>query len=59
MQIPGRQFSRFDFDRAHEQSNKAIKFIIKPMDFINHVNNELQRRWEIAELKIDKYLDQV
>ena len=28
------------------------------MDFINHVNNELQRRWEIAELKIDKYLDQ-
>ena len=30
-----------------------------PIDFVNRVSDELQRRWKIAEPEITKYLEQV
>ena len=56
VQISGRQFSQIHYDQAHEQSNKAIKYIKGPIDFVNCACNELQSRWEIAGPKFAKYL---
>ena len=44
VQISGREFSRIDYDQAHEQSNKTIKTIKGPIDFVNRASDELQRR---------------
>ena len=48
-QITGRQFSRIHFDQAHEQSNKTIKSISGPIHFVNRSDENLPRRWEIAD----------
>ena len=48
VQVSGREFSRIHYDQAHEQSNKTIKSISGPINFVNRANDELQRRWEIA-----------
>ena len=55
-QISGRQ--KMHYDQAHEQSNKTIKSIKGQIDFVNRASDELQRRLEIARLKIAKYLEQ-
>ena len=59
VQISGREFSRIHYDQAHEQSNKTIKSISGPIDFVNRASDALQRRWEIAGHEIAEYLEQV
>ena len=59
VQISGREFSRIHYDQAHEQSNKTIKSIKGPIDFLNHATDELHRRWEIAGPEIAEYLEKV
>ena len=51
--------SRIHYDQAHEQSNKTIKSIKGPTDFLNRASDELQRRWEIAGSEIAEYLEQL
>ena len=58
-QISSREFSRIHYDQAREQSNKTIKSIKGPIDFVDRASDELQRRWEIAGLKIAEYLEQI
>ena len=53
VQISGRQ--KIHYDQAHEQSNKTIKSIKGQIDFVNRASDELQRRLEIAGLKIAEY----
>ena len=48
-----------NYDQGHEQSNKTIKSIKGPIDFVNHASDEIQKRLEIAGLEIAEYLDQV
>ena len=36
-QISGRQFSLINYDQTHNQTNRAIKFIKIPIDFVNRV----------------------
>ena len=48
-----------NYDQAHEQSNKTIKSIKGPIDFVNHASDEIQKSLEIAGLEIAEYLDQV
>ena len=48
VQISSRELSRIHYDQTHEQSNKTIKSIEGPIDFVNRASDELQRRWEIA-----------
>ena len=43
-QITGRQSSRIHFDQAHKQSNKTIKSISGPINFVNRSDENLQRR---------------
>ena len=43
VQISSREFSRIHYDQAHEQSNKTIKSIKGPIDFVNRASDELQR----------------
>ena len=52
-----REFSRIHYDQAHEQSNKIIKSIKGPIDFVNRASDELQRRWESAGPEIAEYLE--
>ena len=52
-------FKRIHYDQAYEQSNKTIKSIKGPIDFVNRVYDVLQRRWEIAGPEIAEYLEQV
>ena len=59
VQISSREFSRIHYDQAREQSNKTIKSIKGPIDFVDRASDELQRRWEIAGLKIAEYLEQI
>ena len=59
VQISGREFSRIHYDQAHEQSNKTIKTIKGPIDFVNRASDELQRRCEIAGPEIVEYLEKV
>ena len=59
VQISSREFSQLHYDQAHKQSNNTIKSIKRPLDFVNHASDELQRRWEIAGPEIVKYLEQV
>ena len=59
VQISGRQFSRVYSDQAHEQSKKTIKFIISPIDFVNGVRDDFQKRWEIEGPEIAEYLQHV
>ena len=59
VQISSREFSQIHYDQAHEQSNKTIKSIKGPIDFVNGASDELQRRWEIAGPETAKYLEQV
>ena len=59
VQISSREFSRIHYDQAREQSNKTIKSIKGPIDFVDRASDELQRRWEIAGLKIAKYLERI
>ena len=55
-QISGRQFSHIDYDQAHEQSNKKIKYIKGPNDFVNCASDELQSKWEVVVPKTVKFL---
>ena len=57
VQISDRQFSRIYSDRAYKQSKKTIKFIISPIDFVNGVRDDFQRRWEIAGPEILKQVE--
>ena len=59
VQISSREFLWIHYDQAHKQSNKTIKSIKGPIDFVNRASNELQRRWKIAGPEIAKYLEQV
>ena len=60
VQISSREFSRIHYDQAHEQSNKTIKSIKGPIDFVNRASDELQRRHEdIAGPEIAEYLERV
>ena len=59
VQISSREFSRIHYDQSHEQSNKTIKSMKGPIDFVNRASDELQRRWEIAGPEIAQYLEQV
>ena len=43
IQISGRYFSRINYDQVHEQSNKTIKYIIDPVNFVNRASDDLQR----------------
>ena len=54
-EISGRQFAQIHYDQAQEQSNKTIKYIKGPIDFVNWASDELQSRWEIAGTKITKF----
>ena len=59
VRISGRQFSRIHYDQAHKQSNKTIKSIKVPIEFVNHASDELKRSWEIVGPKIAKYSEYV
>ena len=54
-EISGRQFAQIHYDQAQEQSNKTIKYIKGPIDFVNWASDELQSRLEIAGTKITKF----
>ena len=57
VEISSREFSRIDYDQAHKQSNKTIKSIKGPIDFVNRASDELQRRLEITGPEIAEYLE--
>ena len=59
VQISHRKFSKIHYDHAHEQSNKTIKSSSGTIDLVNRVNEEVQRRWEIAGPEISEYLENV
>ena len=59
VQISGSEISRIHYDQAHEQSNKTIKSIKWPIDFVNLASDELQRKWEITRPEIAEYLEKV
>ena len=59
VQVSVREFSRIHYDQANEQSNKTIKSISGPINFVNRANGDLQRRWEIAGPEIAEYLGQI
>ena len=40
-EISGRQFAQIHYDQAHEQSNKTIKYIKGPIEFVNWASDEL------------------
>ena len=57
VQITEKSFSKIHYDHAHEQSNKTIKSIRGPIDFVNQSDENIQRRWEIAGAEIADYLE--
>ena len=58
-QITNKSFSKIHFDQAHEQSNKTIKSISGPINFVNRADENLQRRWEIAGPEIADFLENI
>ena len=52
VQISSREFSRIHYDQAHKQSNKTIKSIKGPIDFVNRASDELQRGGRSQDLKL-------
>ena len=59
VQISNKEFSRIHYDHAHEQSNKTIKSISGPINFVNRADDDLQRRWEVAGLEVAEYIEDV
>ena len=59
VQVSSWAFSRIHYNQAREQSNKTIKSISGPINFVNRANDNLQIRWEIAGPEIAQYLEQV
>ena len=57
VQILSGEFSRIHYGQVHEQSNKKIKSIKGPIDFVNLTSDELQRKWVIAGPEIAEYLE--
>ena len=53
VQILSREFSQ----KVHEQSNKTIKSIKGPIDFVNLASDDFQRKWLIAGPEIAEYLE--
>ena len=57
LSMSGRNFSNIHPDQAHEQSNKMIKSIRGPINFVNKVDEQTQRKWEIVGPEIIQYLN--
>ena len=59
VQISNKELSRIHYDHAHEQTNKTIKSISRPINFVNRADDDLQRRWEVAGPEVAEYIEYV